>query len=122
MSARCSVRWKLPSFRRRTTPSAPNTAISIAISAMRWASVRASASSSKTATSNAKFSEATLQSRTALGRGFQFGIEVGDHVLACGDSLLERGDLHQFPAAHRGVAVLQTDNQVAPLFLELNKR
>ena len=36
--------------------------------------------------------------------------------------LLNRGDLHQLPAADRTIAVLQRDHQVAALLLELNQR
>ena len=57
-----------------------------------------------------------------LRRRFHFGVEVGDDVLERRDRLLNRGDLHQFPAADRAVAVLQRDNQIPPLLLELNKR
>jgi hypothetical protein len=53
---------------------------------------------------------------------FHFCIEIGDDVLEGGDRLLNSGDLHQFPAAHWTVAVLQRDDQIAPLLLELNKR
>ena len=37
------------------------------------------------------------------------------------DCLLNRRDLHQLPTADRTVAVLQRDNQIPPLFLELNQ-
>ena len=57
-----------------------------------------------------------------LRRGFHFCIEVGDDVLERRDRLLNRGDLHQLPAADRAVALLQRDNQIPPLLLELNKR
>src|SRR5262245_21602670 len=59
-----------------------------------------------------------------LGRGLHlhFGIEVGNDVLERLDRLLDRGDLHQLPAADRAVAVLQGDDELAPLFLELNQR
>ena len=57
-----------------------------------------------------------------LRRRFHFSVEVGDDVLECRDRLLNRGDLHQFPAADRAVAVLQRDNQIPPLLLELNER
>ena len=51
-----------------------------------------------------------------------FGVEIGDDVLEGGDRLLDSRDLHQFPAADWTIAVLQRDNQIPPLFLELNKR
>jgi hypothetical protein len=57
-----------------------------------------------------------------LGGGFQLGIEVGDDLLECLDCLLDRGDLHQLPARDRARAILQGDDQVAPLLLELNER
>jgi hypothetical protein len=60
--------------------------------------------------------------QTTSGRGFHFGVEVGDNVLESRDGLLDRRDLHQLPAADRAVAVLQRDNQIPPLLLELNKR
>ena len=53
---------------------------------------------------------------------FSFGVEIGDDVLECRDGLLNRGDLHQFPAADRTVAILQRDNQIPALLLKLNKR
>lgn len=53
---------------------------------------------------------------------FSLGVEIGDDVLECRDGLLNRGDLHQFPAADRTVAILQRDNQIPPLLLKLNKR
>ncbi|HEX2363845.1 MAG TPA: hypothetical protein VHJ00_02300, partial [Bradyrhizobium sp.] len=53
---------------------------------------------------------------------FQLGIEVGNNLLECLDGLLDRGDLHQLPARDRARAVLQGDDQVAPLLLELNER
>ena len=61
---------------------------------------------------------------TVLSRGFHFSfsVEVGDDVLEGRDGLLNRGDLHQFPATDRTIAILQRDNQIAPLLLELNKR
>jgi hypothetical protein len=58
----------------------------------------------------------------ALRRRFHFRIEIGDDVLERRDRLLDRGDLHQFPAVDRAVALLQRDHQVAPLLLELNQR
>ena len=58
----------------------------------------------------------------ALRRGFHFGIKIGDDVLEGGDRLLNRGDLHQFPAVDRAVALLQPYHQIAPLFLELDQR
>ena len=58
-------------------------------------------------------SRATAGSR----RRFQFGIEVGNDVLESRDRLLNRGNMDQFPAADRTVAVLQRDNQVSPLLL-----
>lgn len=59
-----------------------------------------------------------------LGGGFhfRFRVEVGDDVLECRDSLLNRGDLHQLPATDRSVAILQRDNQIPALLLKLNKR
>ena len=57
-----------------------------------------------------------------LRRGFQLRIEIGDDVLEGRDCLLNRGNLHQFPAAHRTPAVLERDNEVPSLFLKLNKR
>jgi hypothetical protein len=57
----------------------------------------------------------------ALRRRFHFSIEVGNDVLECRYRLLNRGDLHQFPAADRAVAILQPDNQVPALLLKLNK-
>ena len=53
---------------------------------------------------------------------FHFGIEIGDDLLEGRDRLLDRRDLHQFPAADRPVAVLQRDDQIPPLLLKLNKR
>jgi len=53
---------------------------------------------------------------------FHFCIQIGDDVLEGGDRLLNSGDLHQFPAADRTIAVLQRDDQIPPLLLELNKR
>jgi hypothetical protein len=58
---------------------------------------------------------------TALRGGFQLGVEVGDDVLECRDRLLNRRNLHQFPAADRAVAILQRDDQIPPLLLKLNK-
>jgi hypothetical protein len=58
----------------------------------------------------------------ASGRRFHFGIEVRDDVLECRYRLLNRGDLHQFPGTHRGMAILQGDNQIPPLLLELDQR
>src|SRR5437763_639963 len=46
----------------------------------------------------------------------------GADLLECRDRLLNRGDLHQLPAADRAVAVLQGDDQIPPLFLQLNER
>jgi hypothetical protein len=57
-----------------------------------------------------------------LSRRFQFGIEVGDDVLERGDGLLDRRNLHQFPAADRAIAILQRDDQIPSLLLKLNKR
>src|SRR5216684_4930962 len=59
---------------------------------------------------------------TALCRRFHFSIEISDDVLECRDRLLNRGNLHQLPAADRAVAILQGDNQIPPLLFELNKR
>src|SRR5712672_2638164 len=58
------------------------------------------------------------------GRGFHFhfGVEIGDDVLERRDRLLDRGDLHQFPARDRTAAILQRDDEIAPLLLKLNKR
>lgn len=56
------------------------------------------------------------------GRGFYFGVEIGNDVLERGDRLLHGGNLHQFPAVDRAVAVLQRDDQIPPLLLELNQR
>src|SRR5215469_7229637 len=53
--------------------------------------------------------------------GLGLGIAVGDDVLERLDRLLDGGDLHQLPARHRTVSVLQSNNQVAPLLLELNQ-
>lgn len=64
----------------------------------------------------------TEDGKTALRRRFHFGVEIGDDVLECRYSLLNRGDLHQFPAANRTVAVLQADNQISALLFKLNKR
>ena len=43
-------------------------------------------------------------------------------ILERRDRLLNRRDLHQFPAADRAVAILQRDDQIPPLLLKLNKR
>jgi hypothetical protein len=59
---------------------------------------------------------------TALRRGFHFCVEIRDNILERRDRLLNRGDLHQLPAADRPIAVLQRDNQIPPLFLKLNER
>ncbi len=56
------------------------------------------------------------------GGGFQFRIKIGDDVLERRDCLLNCGNLHQFPAAHRTPAVLERDDEVPSLFLKLNKR
>ena len=48
--------------------------------------------------------------------------EVGNDVLECRDGLLDRSNLHQFPATDRTVAILQRDNQIPSLLLKLNKR
>ena len=64
----------------------------------------------------------SIETERALGRRFQFGIEVGNDILECGDGLLNRRDLHQLPAADRAVAVLQGDDQIPSLLLKLNKR
>jgi len=53
---------------------------------------------------------------------FHFRIKVGNDVLEGGDRLLNRGDLHQFPATDRAITILQGDNQIPPLFLKLDKR
>jgi len=53
---------------------------------------------------------------------FHFGIEIGDDVFESRDRLLDRCDLHQFPARDRTAAILQRDDEVAPLLLKLNKR
>src|SRR6266480_1606298 len=60
--------------------------------------------------------------RNALCRRFHFSVEVGDDILECRDRLLDRRDLHQFPAADRAVAILQRDDQIPTLLLQLNKR
>ena len=60
--------------------------------------------------------------QSALRRGFYFSVEVRDDILESRDSLLNRRDLHQLPAADRPFAVLQRDNQIPPLLLELNQR
>src|SRR5438445_2263502 len=39
----------------------------------------------------------------ALCRRFHFSVEVGDDILECRDRLLDRRDLHQFPAADRAI-------------------
>ena len=49
-------------------------------------------------------------------------IEIGDNVLECRDRLLDRRDLHQFPARDRTAAILQRYDQVAALLFKLNKR
>src|SRR6478672_12019317 len=63
---------------------------------------------------------------SAIGSGrrfhFHFGVEIGDDVLERRDRLLDRRDLHQFPARDRTAAILQRYDQVAPLLLKLNKR
>ena len=82
----------------------------------------ASVQGSRRATWNPEFPPIGEGQDARLRRRFQFGIEVGDDVLECRDRLLNRGDLHQFPAADRAVAVLQRDNQIPPLLLELNQR
>ena len=58
----------------------------------------------------------------SLRSRFQFGVEIGDDILEGRYGLLDRRDLHQFPAAYRPDSVLQRDNQIPPLLLELNKR
>lgn len=65
-----------------------------------------------------------LQSRPGrrLRRRFQFRIEVGNDVLAGRDRLLNGGDLHQFPATDRAVAILQRYNQIPALLLKLYQR
>jgi hypothetical protein len=64
--------------------------------------------------------------RLATGSGrrfhFHFGIEIGDDILERRDRLLDRRDLHQFPARNRTAAILQRYDKVAPLLLKLNKR
>ena len=57
-----------------------------------------------------------------LRGGLHFSVEVRDNILESRDGLLNRRDLHQFPAADRAVAVLQRDNQIPPLLLKLNQR
>ena len=88
-----------------------------------WARRRASAQRSQ-----ARYLE-TLSSRRQRRAGdcrqaaaSSLGVEVGDDLLERLDRLLDRRDLHQFPAADRAVAVLQRDDQIPPLLLELNKR
>ena len=58
----------------------------------------------------------------ASGRRFQLGIEIGNNLLEGLNGLLDCRDLHQFPAAHRPIAVLQRDDQIPPLLLELDQR
>src|SRR6185437_13875814 len=53
---------------------------------------------------------------------FHFGVEISDDVLECGNRLLNGGDLHQFPSTDGTIAVLQSDHQIPPLFLELDER
>ena len=62
--------------------------------------------------------------RAGSGRRFHFhfSIEIGDDVLECRDRLLDRRDLHQFPARYRTAAILQRYDQVAALLFKLNKR
>ena len=66
------------------------------------------------------------QAAGAFGSGrrfhFHFGIEIGDDVLKRRDRLLERRDLHQFPARNRTAAILQRDDEIATLLFKLNKR
>ena len=82
---------------------------------------RNSAPRSRRATSNA---EQVLrpENEGGLRCRFQFRVEVGDDVFKSRNRLLNRGDLHQLPAADRADAVLQCDDQIPPLFLQLNKR
>ena len=58
------------------------------------------------------------------GRSFHldFRVEIVDDILERRDRLLDRRDLHQFPARNRAAAILQRDDEIAPLFLELNER
>jgi hypothetical protein len=48
---------------------------------------------------------------------FHFGVEVGDDILESGDGLLDRSNLHQFPAADWAEAILQRNDQIPPLLL-----
>jgi len=60
--------------------------------------------------------------RSALRGRYHFSVEVRDHLFEGRDRLLNRGDLHQFPAADRTASILQRDHQISALLLELNKR
>jgi hypothetical protein len=89
---------------------------------MDWASARINAQGSRRATWKLELLMEISGLYQLLCRGFQFRIEVGNDVLEGRDCLLNRGNLHQFPAAHRTPAVLERDNEVPALFLKLNKR
>jgi hypothetical protein len=49
-------------------------------------------------------------------------VEIGDHVFERGNRVLDGGDLHQFMRAQRVDPPLERDDQLAPLFLQLNQR
>ena len=116
-----SVRGVVPRRRVRGR-SAPITAISKAISATGLASARGERAGWRRAIWNLIAPAQAEREISRLRRRFHFGVEVGDDVLECRDRLLNRGDLHQFPAADRTVAILQRDDQIPPLLLELNER
>jgi hypothetical protein len=62
------------------------------------------------------------ETQAALRGGFYLSVEIGNDLLECRDSLLDRSYLHQFPVTDRAIAILQRDDQVTALLLELNKR
>src|SRR5260221_9127358 len=90
-------------------------------SATPWASAGENAQAWRCGTWNPGGLGAAPGVETALRRRFHLGIEVCDDVIESRNRLLNRGDLHQFPAADRAGAILQGDDQIPPLLLELNK-
>src|ERR1700754_1336285 len=102
-------------------PSAGITGTSRDTSPVDWVSIRFDAKCCRSVIWSVDCPPAAPVGPSPLGSRLQLGIEIGDHILECGNRLLNRGNLHQLPVVDRAFAILQRDDQIAALLLELNQ-